>query len=151
MQNEVEKIETTIQQTETAVKTDKATQQEKVKEDKKLTIDEIVKKIVFEQKSIYFKDKINKAKEDKKYSEIFVIKNKKNENYFDIFLEKGSAIELARSIEVKSNNHKADLSDSKLEEYSIINDYIFDVYRVSISKGKIALKKTIENETIRSL
>ena len=135
MQNEAEKIETTTQ----------------VQAEKKLTIDEIVDKIVFEQKSIYFKDKINKAKEDKKYCDIFVIKNKKNENYFDIFLEKGSAIELARSIEVKSNNHKADLSDSKLEEYSIINDYIFDVYRVSIVKGKIALKKTTENEPIRSL
>jgi len=141
MQNEAEKTENTTQ-----VQAEKPVQAEK-----KLTIDEIVDKIVFEQKSILLKEKINKAKEDKKYCDIFVIKNKKNENYFDIFLEKGSAIELARSIEVKSNNHKADLSDSKLEEYSIINDYIFDVYRVSISKGKIALKKTIENETIRSL
>lgn len=135
MQNEAEKTENTTQ----------------VQAEKKLTIDEIVDKIVFEQKSIYFKDKINKAKEDKKYCDIFVIKNKKNENYFDIFLEKGSAIELARSIEVKSNNHKADLSDNKLEEYSIINDYIYDVYRVYIAKGKIALKKTTENEPIRSL
>ena len=141
MQNEAEKTENTTQ-----VQAEKPVQAEK-----KLTIDEIVDKIVFEQKSILLKEKINKAKEDKKYCDIFVVKNKKNENYFDIFLEKGSAIELARSIEVKSNNHKADLSDSKLEEYSIINDYIFDVYRVSISKGKIALKKTIENETIRSL
>lgn len=141
MQNKEEKTENTTQ-----VQAEKPVQAEK-----KLTIDEIVDKIVFEQKSILLKEKINKAKEDKKYCDIFVIKNKKNENYFDIFLEKGSAIELARSIEVKSNNHKADLSDSKLEEYSIINDYIFDVYRVSISKGKIALKKTIENETIRSL
>lgn len=141
MQNEAEKTENTTQ-----VQAEKPVQAEK-----KLTIDEIVEKIVFEQKSIYFKDKINKAKEDKKYCDIFVIKNKKNENYFDIFLEKGSAIELARTIEVKSNNHKADLSDSKLEEYSIINDYIFDVYRVSIAKGKIALKKTTENEPIRSL
>lgn len=135
MQNEVEKTENTTQ----------------VQAEKKLTIDEIVDKIVFEQKSILLKEKINKAKEDKKYCDIFVIKNKKNENYYNIFLEIGSAIELARSIEVKSNNHKADLSDSKLEEYSIINDYIFDVYRVSISKGKIALKKTTENEPIRSL
>lgn len=135
MQNEAEKTENTTQ----------------VQAEKKLTIDEIVKKIVFEQKSIYFKEKINKAKEDKKYSEIFVIKNKKNENYFDIFLEKGSVIELARTIEVRSNNHKADLSDSKLEEYSLINDYIFDVYRVFLEKGKIALKKTTENEPIRSL
>ena len=141
MQNEVEKTENTTQ-----VQAEKPVQAEK-----KLTIDEIVKKIVFEQKSIYFKEKINKAKEDKKYSEIFVIKNKKNENYFDIFLEKGSVIELARTIEVRSNNHKADLSDSKLEEYSLINDYIFDVYRISIVKGKIALKKTTENEPIRSL
>lgn len=141
MQNEAEKTENTTQ-----VQAEKPVQAEK-----KLTIDEIVEKIVSEQKSIYFKEKINEAKEDKKYSEIFVIKNKKNENYFDIFLEKGSAIELARTIEVRSNNHKADLSDSKLEEYSIINDYIFDVYRVFLQKGKIALKKTIENEPIRSL
>lgn len=141
MQNEAEKIETTTQ-----VQAEKPVQAEK-----KLTIDEIVEKIVSEQKSIYFKDKINQAKEDKKYCDIFVIKNKKNENYFDIFLEKGSAIELARTIEVRSNNHKADLSDSKLEEYSLINDYIFDVYRISIVKGKIALKKTTENEPIRSL
>ena len=141
MQNEVEKTENTTQ-----VQAEKPVQAEK-----KLTIDEIVEKIVSEQKSIYFKEKINEAKEDKKYCDIFVIKNKKNENYFDIFLEKGSAIELARTIEVRSNNHKADLSDSKLEEYSIINDYIFDVYRVFLEKGKIALKKTIENEPIRSL
>lgn len=141
MQNEAEKTENTTQ-----VQAEKPVQAEK-----KLTIDEIVEKIVFEQKSIYFKDKINKAKEDKKYCDIFVIKNKKNENYYNIFLEIGSAIELARAIEVKSNNHKADLSDSKLEEYSIINDYIYDVYRVSIVKGKITLKKTTENEPIRSL
>ena len=135
MQNEVEKTETTTQ----------------VQAEKKLTIDEIVDKIVFEQKSILLKEKINKAKEDKKYCDIFVIKNKKNENYYNIFLEIGSAIELARTIEVKSNNHKADLSDSKLEEYSIINDYIYDVYRVYIVKGKLVLKKTTENEPIRSL
>lgn len=151
MQNEAEKIETTTQQNETAVKPDKATQQEKVKEDKKLTIDEIVKKIVFEQKSIYFKEKINKAKEDKKYSEIFVIKNKKNENYFDIFLEKGSVIEEKRKKETSSRNFAADLSENKEEDYSLINDYIFDVYRVFLEKGKIALKKTTENEPIRSL
>ena len=53
-----------------------------VQEENKLTIDEIVEKIVFEEKSIFFKEKINKAKEDKKYYDIFIVKNKKNENYF---------------------------------------------------------------------
>lgn len=147
MQNEAEKNTTQVQ-AETPAQTEKPKQQEQVKEAKKLTIDEIVKKIA-EEKVIYFKEKINKSKE--KFCEIFVIKNKKNENYFDIFLEMGSLIEEKRKKETISRNYSSDREDRREEDYSLINDYIFDVYRLVLKNGKIDSKKTKENEPIRQL
>jgi hypothetical protein len=117
------------------------------------SIEKVVSRII-EDKKAFFKQKIGKIKkEDSKFCSIFVIKNKKNENYYDIFLEKGAAIEEKRKKEIASNNYQQDLKDKKEDEYSLINDYIFDEYKISLKKGgkDLVVDKVKEDESLRAI